>query len=184
MKVNAAGGFFRGYGTSGLKEKNIGVSSPLAGGRAKSDQVTLSKQVFAVVQMQNRLKAIAQAKEDAQNSPEAQALDSMRKMMEIQKACNKIAARIRAGDRVPLKDLRYLIKHDIRAYQMAMASRKPNDDPKEWDSAIPKEDQEREQPTELSIGGTDQVQATSGCEGLSGSSASGAAGSESSDGGM
>ena len=69
----------------------------------------------------------------------------MRKTMQIMKICNKIAARIRAGDHVPLKDLRYLMKHDIRAYQMAMASRKPKEDPKEWESAIPKGEEEDKQ---------------------------------------
>ena len=66
----------------------------------------------------------------------------MQKTMEILKICNKIAARIRAGDHVPLKDLRYLMKHDVQAYQMAMVSRKPKEDPKEWESAIPNEEQE------------------------------------------
>lgn len=144
MKVNAAGGMFYGYRASGLTGNKAGVSSPLAGG-TKSDQVTLSKQVLAVVQMQNRLRAVEQAKENAENSPEAQALDSLRKTMKIMKTCSKIAARIRAGDQVPLKDLRYLMKHDIRSYQLAMVSRRPKEDPKKWESAIPKEDQEQEQ---------------------------------------
>lgn len=144
MKVNGTGGYFYGYSAPGFGRNQAGASSPLTG-RANSDQVTLSKQVLAMVQMQNRLRALAQAGEDAKNSPEAQALDSMRKAMKIQKTCNKIAARVRAGDHVPQKDLRYLMKHDPLAYQMAMASRKPNEDPKKWDSAIPKEKQENGQ---------------------------------------
>ena len=109
MKINAAGGLSRGYFSSGFGGNKAETSSFLAG-RAKSDQVTLSKQALAVVQMQNRIRAIEQAKENAENSPEAQVLDSMQKAMKILKICNKIAARIRAGDRVPLKDLRYLMK--------------------------------------------------------------------------
>ncbi len=163
MKVNAAGGSFYGYRASEWSGNKTGVSSPLAGG-AKTDQVTLSKQVLAVIQMQNRIRAIEQAREDAENSPEVKALKSMRKTMEIQKICNKIAARIRAGDRVPLKDLRYLRKHDIRAYQMAMASRKPKENPKKWESAIPKKQQEDEWSTEHAGEQTDGVQASSGCE--------------------
>lgn len=97
-------------------------------------------------------------------SIEAQALDSLRETMEMLKICNKIAARIQAGDNVPLKDLRYLMKHNIRAYQLAMASRKPKEAPKEWESAIPKEEQEREQLADPAVGQTDGVQASSGCE--------------------
>lgn len=185
MKVNGTGGSFYGYCTSGLAGKKAGVSSPLSGG-VKSDQVTLSKQVLAVVQMQNRLRAIEQARENAENSPEVQALDSMRKTLEIMKTCSKIAARIQAGDRVPLKDLRYLMKHDIRAYQMAMASRKPKEDPKKWKSAIPKGAEEDEQSVDRAVGQTDGVSASSGCACSSGMSsdggASGGTGSEASSG--
>lgn len=172
MKINGTGGSFYGYRTSGSTGKKSGVSSPLAGG-ANSDQVTLSKQVLAVVQMQNRLRAIEEARENAENSPEAQALDSMQKTMKIMKICNKIAARIRAGDRVPLKDLRYLMKHDIRAYQMAMASRKPKEDPKEWESAVPKGEEEDEQSVARTGEQTDGVSASFGCECSSGMSSDG-----------
>lgn len=172
MKVNAAGSLFHGYCASESGGNKAGVSSPLAG-RAKSDQVTLSKQVLAVVQMQNRIKAIEQAKENAKNSPEAQVLDSMQKAMKVLKICNKIAARIRAGDNVPLKDLRYLMKNNPQAYQMAMASRKPKEDPKEWESAIPKEEQENGQSADHAGGQADGVQASSGCECSSGMSSDG-----------
>lgn len=172
MKVNAAGGLFCGYSASGLGANKTGVLSPLVG-RAKSDQVTLSKQVLAVVQMQNRMKVIEQARENAENSPEAQVLDSMRKAMKVLKICNKIAARIRAGDHVPLKDLRYLMKHDPQAYQMALASRKPKEDPKKWESAIPKEEQENEQSAHHTGGQTDGVQTSSGPDCSSGMSSNG-----------
>lgn len=187
MKVNPAGDLFHGYRASGLGGNKAGVSSPLAGG-AKRDQVTLSKQVLAVIQMQNRIRVMEQAKENAKNSPEAQALESMRKAMKVLKICNKIAARIRAGDNVPLKDLRYLMKNDPHAYQMAMASRKPKEDPKEWDSAIPKEEQEDGQSAEHAGGQTDGVQASAGCECSSGMASdggsSGGTGAGASSGGL
>ena len=59
--------------------------------------------------------------------------------MKILKICSKIAARIQAGDNVPLKDLQYLMKNNPLAYKMAMASRKPKKDPKECESVVPKE---------------------------------------------
>lgn len=181
MKVNAAGGLFRDYRTPGAGGNKAGASSPFAG-RANSDQVTLSKHVLAVVQMQNRFRAIEQARENAKNSPEAQALDSMRKTMKIMKVCNKIAARVRAGDRVPLKDLRYLMKHDMRAYVLAMAARKPKEDPKKWESAIPKEKQEHMQLTKHMAGVTEGVSASHGCEGSSEMSPDGGSGTETSGG--
>lgn len=187
MKVNGAGGSFYGYRTSGLAGNKAGVSSPLAG-TAKRDQVTLSKQVLAVVQMQNRLRAIDQAREDAKNSPEAQALETLRETTKIMKICNKIAARIRAGDHVPLKDLRYLKKHDMQAYLLAMTSRKPKEDPKEWKSAIPKEEQEKEQSADRGGGQADGASAPSGCPSSSGMSsdggASGGTGAGASSGGI
>lgn len=187
MKVNGTSGLFYGYRTSGSAGKKVGVSSPLSRG-AKSDQVTLSKQVLAVVQAQNRFRAIEQARENAENSPEAQALDTLRKTMKIMKICNKIAARIRAGDHVPLKDLRYLMKHDIRSYQMAMAARRPKEDPKKWESAIPKDEEENKQWVDHEAGQADGVSASTGSECSSGmpsdGGASGETGTEAGSGGM
>lgn len=172
MKINGTGSYFYGYYAPGFGGNQAGTSSPLTS-RSNSDQVTLSKQVLAVVQMQNRLRALEQAREDAKNSPEAQALDSMRKAMKVQKTCNKIAARVRAGDHVPLKDLRYLMKHDPLAYQMAISSRKPKEDPKKWDSAIPKEKQENGQQAASSGEASGGMQASSGSEGSSGAASEG-----------
>lgn len=186
MKINGTNGLFYGYRTSGLAGKKAGAAAPLSPS-VKSDQVTLSKQVLAMVQMQNRIKTIEQTRENAENSPEAQALDSMRKTFEIMKICGKIAARIRAGDRVPLKDLRYLMKHDIRSYQLAMAARKPKEDPKKWKSAIPKDAEQEEQTANCTGVQTSQGPAPTGCAGssdmASDGEASGGTGSESGSGG-
>lgn len=186
MKVNGTRDFFySNYRTSGSAGKAAGVSSSLSRS-VKNDQVTLSKQVLAVIQLQNRLKAIEQARVDAENSPEAQVLDSMQKTMKIMKICNKIAARVRAGDRVPLKDLRYLMKHDIRSYQMAMAARKPKEDPKKWESAIPKGEEDNSQRVDYKVGQSDEISISSVCECSPGMSSdcgtSDAAGAETSSG--
>ena len=141
MKINGSGGLFHSYCAPGFVQKKADGLSSLSE-HPKGDRVMLSKEVLALIQMQNRIRAIEQARENANNAPEVQVLDSMRKAMKVQKICNQIAARIRAGDHVPLKDLRYLKKNDPQAYQMAMVSRKPNDDPKMWKSAVPKENQE------------------------------------------
>ena len=59
---------------------------------------------------------------------------------EIRRICMKIAARIRKGDKVPIKDLRYLLKKDPQLYQMAMINKQPNDNPKKWKQLSPDED--------------------------------------------
>ena len=58
-----------------------------------------------------------------------------------QRICQRIAARIMAGDKVPPEDLQYLMGHDLQSYQLAMAARVPKEHPKEWKSALEKEKQ-------------------------------------------
>ena len=122
----------------GLPWQQGGARAASPAGQAQGDRVDLSQQAAALAQSMNRLR---QAAENAQHSPEASLLESMREAMEILKTCSTIAARVRAGDKVPRKDLQYLMKHDMRAYQLAMAARRPKEDPKEWKSAVPKERQ-------------------------------------------
>ena len=114
------------------------ASTPLPG-RAKCDQLTLSKQVLTAIQARNKIRELEQAEKDACSSPEVQMFNSTKKAVKILKICSKIAARIQAGDNVPLKDLQYLMKNNPLAYKMAMASRKPKKDPKECESVVPKE---------------------------------------------
>ena len=56
--------------------------------------------------------------------------------------CQRIAARIQAGDKVPPEDERYLMDHDAQSYQMALALRQPKRNPKKWDTLLEKEDYE------------------------------------------
>ena len=126
---------------AGLPWRQGGVRAASPAGQAQGDRVDLSQQAAALAQSMNRLRQLRQAAENAQRSPEASLLESMREAMEILKTCSTIAARVRAGDKVPRKDLQYLMKHNMRAYQLAMAARRPKEDPKEWKSAVPKERQ-------------------------------------------
>ncbi len=173
MKINVAGGLFRSYRASDFGGNKADTSSPSTG-RAKRDQFILSKQVLEVIQIQNSIMEIEQAKKSARNSPEAQMLDNTKKAMDVLKTCSKIAARIRDGDKVPLKDLQYLMKNDPQAYQMAMASRKPKDDSKEWERAISNGEQEDRQSDGDTGGQTDGVQTSSGAEVSSGMASDGA----------
>ena len=166
MRISGNGGIFGGYRVPGIGNNKTGVTSDLTG-RAKSDQVVLSKQVLAVIEIQNRIRQIEQAKEDANNSPEMKQLESMMKFMKTLEACSKIAARIQAGDKVPLKDLQYLMEKDSQMYQMAMASRKPKENPKECKSAIPEEEQAEKKSEGDGEKQTGNVQASTGTDGYS-----------------
>ena len=44
-----------------------------------------------------------------------------------------------AGDKVPPEDEKFLQESDPAGYQLAMAARKVKRDPKEWESALEKE---------------------------------------------
>lgn len=68
--------------------------------------------------------------------------DALTSGMEVQLRCSKIAARIRAGDKVPLKDQQYLLKNNPDLYNLAMIARRAKEHPKKWDSLVPKENKE------------------------------------------
>lgn len=143
MKINQVGGFGNAYspfGAFGSKQN----SSPLSG-QVREDRLSLSKQALFLVQKANQIRKMEKAYGNTGESSEEQVLKTLREAMEILKTCSKIAARVKAGDKVPLKDLRYLMKHDMRSYLLAMTMRKPKEDPKVWKSAIPKEDQDEQQ---------------------------------------
>ena len=54
-------------------------------------------------------------------SVEYKQLDSMEDKLDMMNKCQKIAAAIMRGDRVPPEDLRYLMEHDKEGYKLAMA---------------------------------------------------------------
>ena len=67
--------------------------------------------------------------------------DPLVEAAEAARLCAKIAARIREGDRVPMKDLRYLLKTDPDLYLMAMIMRQEKEDPEKWDSLLKDKEQ-------------------------------------------
>lgn len=112
------------------------------------DRLALSRQVSAIVAEHNR--QIEAARRAAQRtrgeggtsgaSGEEALLDAMHKRLKAALKCQKIAARIMAGDRVPPEDRRYLENSDPEGYKLALAMRKPKKDPKEWESVLDEED--------------------------------------------
>lgn len=67
--------------------------------------------------------------------------DPLVEAAEAARLCAKIAARVREGDRVPMKDLRYLLKTDPDLYLMAMIMRQEKEDPEKWDSLLKDKEQ-------------------------------------------
>lgn len=79
-------------------------------------------------------------------------LDLLGKSVEVLRKCQKIAASVMKGNRVPLEDLRYLMENDPDGYKLAMAMRRENPDPEDEKSVLDDEDR-RGGPVEESGGG-------------------------------
>lgn len=67
-------------------------------------------------------------------------LDSMEKRLKVINKCQKIAASIMKGNRVPPEDLEYLMNNDPEGYKLAMAMRRENPDPEDEKSVLDEED--------------------------------------------
>lgn len=115
-----------------------------------ADKLTLSQQALAFVEEQNRsMWDAAQERKQGQGriggmldamETKKNELDTMSKNLKLMNKCQKIAAAIMRGDRVPPEDLQYLMEHDNESYKLAMALRKPKKDPKDVESVLDDED--------------------------------------------
>ncbi len=56
--------------------------------------------------------------------------------------CLTIAQRITRGDNVPQKDIKYLMEKEPDLYKQAIMLRRPNNDPKDYESVLEDEDNE------------------------------------------
>lgn len=100
------------------------------------EQSRLTQEVAKIIQ---RFMAEREQKE-GQGKTEA---DAMAERLKVMERCQKIAARIMAGDKVPPQDMQYLAENDSLGYKMAMAGRMlSKEKPKEWESVL--EDDEKE----------------------------------------
>lgn len=118
---------------------------------SKEDRLSLSRQAVAYLEEQNRqfqekleqhrresaerVTHIAIGKEQSDTDA-----DSLGKAMKTMQKCQKIAARIMRGDKVPPEDEQYLMNNDPDGYKLALALRKPKKNPKEWKSVLDDED--------------------------------------------
>lgn len=115
--------------------------------RLRSDRVSFSSQVLHMLEEQNRMaeeqkrQAMEQAQQNSRSGKDK--LDVLEKSLRELRNCQKIFARVRAGDKVPEEDLRYLMQKDPAGYRLAMATRKPKEHPEEHDSVLTDEDRKQ-----------------------------------------
>lgn len=146
--------------TTSKKAEEPAEQTPLsAAEQRKKDRMELSKAALSYVQsVAERQEKILQKQEaqknklaqhDAISQQIAQAneqatatADAQNEQFKTMNRCSKIAANVMSGKKVPLKDLQYLMKHDSKLYQMAMAMRRPPKDDKECDSVLKDGDDE------------------------------------------
>ena len=73
---------------------------------------------------------------DSAAEPSNGELDLLRQGLKVLELCQKIAASIMKGDKVPPKDLKFLMENDPDGYRLAMAMRRHKEDPEEVDSVL------------------------------------------------
>ena len=160
-----------------VEKKTDGKSAgPKARGSRREDQIALSQQALKMLEDHNRQMKEAQERrklEMEKNGGKSE-MDSVLKALKTMQRCQKIAARIMAGDKVPPEDEKYLMDNDPDGYKLAIAMRKPKENPKEWESVL--EDEEEEN------GDSSSTQETSGCSESGGSAGSEGGGEASSEG--
>ena len=176
MKINSIGNPLNAQNTSLFRNdgNRKGVFSTPAG-QASNDRLALSRQALALIENATKMQQLNAQKNNGDSS-EADMLDTLNESMKILKTCSLIASRIMAGDKVPLKDLKYLMEHDMKGYQLAMAMRKQKAKPKEWKSAIPEEEQAAQETsggTQTQSTETQSVQSSQGVEASGSSTSSG-----------
>ncbi len=147
---------------AGRADRSAPAPAPSQPARPAADRVSLSRQAVSFLEEQNRRMWQYQQEREQRRSRldrELSALDTaknrlkrMEDELDILNKCNKIAASIMKGNRVPTEDLRYLMEHDQAGYKLAMAMRRHNPDPKDEESVLDEEDRKGER-NEASGGG-------------------------------
>lgn len=134
-----------------------------------ADKLSLSRQALAYVEEQSRQTwnpeegqgkkhSLIQGYLDSMETQKKQ-LNSMEKKLDMMNKCQKIAAAIMRGDRVPPEDLRYLMEHDKEGYKLALALRREKQDPKKVESVLDEEDRSAGRTEEAGGGEAPSVEA-------------------------
>ena len=114
-----------------VKEKEgKGAAAPVQPkpARQAADKLTLSRQALGYLQEQSRLAWEREQRRQSRMDDSFSALDTakdqldaMEKKLKVMNKCQKIAASIMRGDRVPPEDMAYLMNNDPEGYKLAMA---------------------------------------------------------------
>ena len=143
------------------------------------DKLTLSRQAVAFVEEQSRnmwdeVREREQRRQSRMNSaaePAKGELDLLSQGLKVLELCQKIAASIMKGDKVPPEDLRFLMENDPDGYRLAMALRRQKEDPEEVDSVLENEENRDGSAEESGGGDTPSVEAAASSESGGGASA-------------
>ena len=137
------------------------AKTPAAGKTAlqkpKTDKLSWSRQALSFLQEVNRQDMEERRKLLEARQRDSGELDALNESLKKMERCQKIAARIMRGDKVPPQDEMYLLDNDPDGYKLALACRVPKEKPKEWESVL-------EEDREESSAGTGGETADSGGE--------------------
>lgn len=153
MELNAIGRMRHAAVRAG--EKKVPEMAVSAGTQPKTDKIVLTEQAVDVLSEQSRRLTELLRQEpgkasalweiaDPGGTAESDMLDELGEKMKVMLRCQKIAARIMRGDKVPPQDEQYLMQNDPDGYKMAIAMREPKKKPKEWDSVLEEEEKRAE----------------------------------------
>lgn len=121
-------------------------------GSPRTDTLTLTEEAQKFLQTQRELENPTKAKREEYKDDLQRFLDSLNENEEDDKSnsfmdiakCMKIAKRIQNGDKVPMKDIKFLAEKQPKLFMMAMTFRRnDNPDPKKYKTALDKKDEER-----------------------------------------
>lgn len=136
----------------------------------QADRLSLSRQTASFLQEQDRMaqevaKIIQRFTSNDETEKQGMTEDEMlAEELKVRERCQKIMARLMAGDKVPPKDMQYLAQNDIQAYKLAMAARMmaPKKKPKEWESVLEDEEEQSVDSGGDVSGSTEEAAETSG----------------------
>ena len=111
---------------------------------AQMEKFQRTKEALDIIEEQAREEKFRQATSRRQTDPEqeketeagGEELKAMAEYLKVMQRCQEIARRLMRGDRVPPEDEQYLMTNDPKSYKLALAARKPNPNPQEWDSVL------------------------------------------------
>ena len=151
---------------------------------SRMDKLELSAAVVDALRAKEREKAKSKGLIALMRGPEKDPqIEAMKKQMKTLRQCAKIAASLREGDNVPPEDLRFLLRNNPQMYTLAMAMRKPKEDPEDCKSVLEKEEEESSAEKVQESEGSPDVSGSGGTQSAAPSAPAGGGGGDVSSGG-